>query len=35
MNNVALAKSHIRQAKERVMHAGEALNDGNYPYVIR
>lgn len=35
MNNFALAKSHIRQAKERVKHAGEALKDGNYPYVIR
>lgn len=35
MNNIALAESHIRQARERVKHAGEALETGNYPYVVR
>lgn len=35
MNNIALAKSHVRQAEERIKHAGEALETGNYPYVIR
>lgn len=35
MNNITLARSHIRQAKERIKHAGEALGTGNYPYVIR
>ena len=35
MNNVALAKSNIRQAIERLRHAGEALRSGNYPYTIR
>ncbi len=35
MNNVALAKSNIRQATERLKHAREALNSGNYPYVVR
>ncbi len=35
MNNISLAKSHIIQAEERVKHASEALETGNYPYVIR
>ncbi|ADI31243.1 HEPN domain-containing protein [Staphylothermus hellenicus] len=35
MNNIALARSYIRQTKERIKHAGEALETGNYPYVIR
>ncbi|MGB9760466.1 MAG: HEPN domain-containing protein [Thermoproteota archaeon] len=35
MNNVELARSNIRQAEERLKHAKEALESGNYPYVIR
>ncbi len=35
MNNLALAKSNIRQARERIKHASEALESGNYPYVVR
>lgn len=35
MNSVELARSNIRQAEERLKHAGEALASGNYPYVIR
>ncbi len=35
MNNIALARSHIRQAEERIKHAREALESGNYPYVVR
>lgn len=35
MNNLELAKSNIRQAKERLTHASEALESGNYPYVVR
>ena len=35
MNNMALAKPHIKQAEERIKHAGEALETGNYPYIIR
>ncbi len=34
MNNIALARSHIRQAEERIRHAREALESGNYPYVV-
>ncbi len=30
-----MAKSYIRQARERLRHAREALNEGNYPYTIR
>jgi HEPN domain-containing protein len=30
-----MAKSYIRQALERLKHAAEAFEDGNYPYVIR
>jgi len=35
LNNVEMAKSYVFQAEERVIHAGEALERGNYPYVIR
>ncbi len=35
MNSIALARSYIRQAKERFKHASEALETGNFPYVIR
>ena len=35
MNNVAMARSYVRQAEERVKHAEEALQGGNYPYVVR
>ncbi len=35
MNNVRLAKSNIRQALERLKHASEAAETGNYPYVVR
>ncbi len=35
MNNIALARSHVRQAEERIKHAREALESGNYPYVVR
>jgi HEPN domain-containing protein len=35
MNNKELAKSYLRQAEERIRHASEALNSGNYPYVVR
>ncbi len=30
-----MAKSYMKQAKERLKHAREALEDGNYPYTIR
>ena len=35
MNSLAMAKSYIRQAEERVKHAKEAFSGGNYPYTIR
>ncbi len=35
MNNEDLAKSYVRQAGERIKHAKEALNEGNYPYTVR
>ncbi|MEM1936474.1 MAG: HEPN domain-containing protein [Sulfolobales archaeon] len=35
MNNVSMAQSYLRQAEERIRHAKEALERGNYPYVIR
>ncbi len=35
MNNIELAKSNLRQAEERLKHAREALDSGNYPYVVR
>jgi len=28
-----MARAHIRQAEERLHHAREALERGNYPYV--
>ncbi|MGC8596550.1 MAG: HEPN domain-containing protein [Thermocladium sp.] len=34
-SNNSLAKSYIRQAEERVKHAKEAFNDGNYPFTVR
>ncbi len=34
MNNLELAKSNLRQAMERLRHAREALETGNYPYVV-
>ncbi len=35
MNNIELAKSNLKQAEERLKHAREALESGNYPYVVR
>jgi len=35
LNNVDMARSYIRQAEERIHHAREALQRGNYPYVVR
>lgn len=35
MNNVDLARSNLKQAIERLKHAREAKNSGNYPYVVR
>jgi len=35
LKNMAMAKSYIRQAEERVKHAEEALKSGNYAYVVR
>jgi len=35
LKNIAMAKSYIRQAEERVKHAEEALKSGNYAYVVR
>ncbi|ABL78793.1 HEPN domain-containing protein [Thermofilum pendens] len=35
MNNLELARSHINQALEIVRQATEALEGGNYPYVVR
>jgi len=35
LNNIELAKSNLRQAEERLKHAREALDSGNYPYVVR
>lgn len=35
MNNLEMAKSYERQARERLRHAREALEGGNYPYVVR
>ncbi|MEM1606038.1 MAG: HEPN domain-containing protein, partial [Fervidicoccaceae archaeon] len=34
MNNVSMARSYLRQAEERIRHAKEALEEGNYPYVV-
>lgn len=30
-----MAQSYLRQAEERIKHAREALEGGNYPYVVR
>jgi len=35
LNNIEMAKSYIRQAEERIHHAREAFERGNYPYVVR
>jgi len=35
LDSLTLAKSHLNQARERVKHAKEALETGNYAYVIR
>ena len=35
MNSIELAKSNLRQALERLKHAEEAVEGGNYPYVVR
>jgi HEPN domain-containing protein len=35
LDNFAMANSYLKQAEERLKHAGEALTNGNYPYVIR
>jgi HEPN domain-containing protein len=35
MNNKSLAKSHLKQAEERIKHSKQAFQDGNYPYVVR
>ena len=35
MNNIALAKSNLRQARDRIKHAEEELDAGDYPYVVR
>ncbi len=35
MNNISMARSYLMQAEERLKHAKEALDSGNYPYTIR
>ncbi|MEM1658151.1 MAG: HEPN domain-containing protein [Candidatus Jordarchaeales archaeon] len=35
MKNTSMAKSYLRQAEERIHHAKETLERGNYPYVVR
>ncbi|MEM4667278.1 MAG: HEPN domain-containing protein [Thermofilum sp.] len=35
MKNTEIALSYAKQAKERLHHAREALERGNYPYVVR
>ncbi len=35
MNNLEIARSYLRQAEERLYHAREALDRGNYPFVVR
>ncbi len=35
MNNLSMARSYMKQAEERIRHAAEALERGNYPYVVR
>jgi HEPN domain-containing protein len=35
LNNLRMAESYLNQAGERLKHAEEALQRGNYPYVMR
>lgn len=35
MNNFEMARAYVRGAEERLHHAREALERGNYPYVVR
>lgn len=35
MNNIAMARSYLRQAEERLKHSKEAFESGNYPFTIR
>lgn len=35
MNNIVLAKSNLRQARDRLKHAEEELESGDYPYIVR
>ncbi|MEM3893708.1 MAG: HEPN domain-containing protein, partial [Thermofilum sp.] len=35
VKNTEIALSYAKQAKERLHHAREALERGNYPYVVR
>ena len=35
MNNLELAEQYIRQAQVRIKYSSKALEDGEYPYVIR
>jgi len=35
LNSLELAKSNLRQAEERIRHAKEAVEEGNYPFVVR
>jgi hypothetical protein len=35
MNNVAMARAYVVQAVERMRHSEEAMERGNYPYVVR
>jgi len=35
LNNIVLAKSYLRQARDRLKHAEEELESGNYIYVVR
>jgi len=35
LNSIELAKSNLRQALERLKHAKEAVESGNYPYAVR
>jgi len=35
LNSLELAKSNLRQAEERIRHTKEAVEEGNYPFVVR
>jgi HEPN domain-containing protein len=35
LNNIVLAKSNLRQARDRLKHAEEELESGDYPYIVR